>query len=357
MEKLELLKYKVRKYDEEKDKDLPTFSYSKLEVSEKCPMQYNIKYNQKQYAPQSAIALSLGTLCHKILELKARMLMERDKELTEMDYDYLFSVLRSGIEEKTEKGTEVIPGIEDIKKKFGFEIWYEPDNASGMNYEEKIDKFIKEVVPSRFDDTPEWKPFGAEMDFDFVYNYGTEEEPKEIHIHGFIDGVLVDDVENPTKFMVKDYKTSKKVYPDTQLKTSLQQSIYGLALYTMYGILPEDYEYDFILINERVKANSKGYLNRVCKKLDKLFNSIDEMNNTGKWNPKPTPLCFWCDYCSTNPDAVEPYKSMCEYFSLWSPQQKTFSVNKVWSEEDDNELNNDIPANNISNKPKRKLIF
>ena len=46
--------------------------------------------------------------------------------------------------------------------------------------------------------------------------------------------------------------------------------------------------------------------------------------------PKPSPLCHFCDYCITNTNA-DPWNNMlCDYYSLWTREKKTFEVNKKW---------------------------
>ena len=341
MEDLSLLKEKVRPFDAEKDKDLPQMSYSRLDTGANCLMKYNLKYIQKQSAPQDSIALSLGTLCHKVLELKARFIIDKE----DVDYKFLEHVLFNGIEETTDKGSEYIQGVEQIKKHFGYEIWYEPDNASGINYEEKIHKFRTEIIPNYLNDISEWKPFETEMRFDFVYNYGTKENPKEIHFFGFIDIAFKKLFQDILSIKVGDYKTSKKVFDKVKVTTSLQHFIYGLAIYVKYGILPEKYEYFFVLINEFQMANTKGYLERGLKKLDKILNTLDLAQKDKEYKPSPSPLCYWCDYCYTNPNAVEPYKNLCKFYSLWKPSNKTYLVNQKW--EDRNKII----------KAKRKFVF
>ena len=49
-----------------------------------------------------------------------------------------------------------------------FEEWYEPDNASGMTYEEKMVVFEK-VLNEEMDDTSIWHPIYSELPFEFVY--------------------------------------------------------------------------------------------------------------------------------------------------------------------------------------------
>lgn len=84
---------------------------------------------------------------------------------------------------------------------------------------------------------------------------------------------------------------------------------------------------------------------RLIKALDKVFGDIEASENKNLFIPKPTPLCHWCTFCTTNPEATI-YKNECEYYSKWTPDQKTFEVNKKW---------NALENNNTEKK--RKLVF
>lgn len=320
--------------EEDRKKKLPTYSYSKLDLFEQCNYRYLCKYIQGNYDSSEAIHLSLGTLAHKLCELKGRAKIEGK----DVDYDYLSDVLLQGIEEKTDKGSEMIVGLNDIKKQY-FESFYEADNASGMNYQQKLDIFMSDVLRNEMEDK-DWNVYATELSFEFIYMYDSNGEKKEVLIHGFID--RVDQNENGD-FRVVDYKTSKKKYDDKKMATPLQQCIYGFAMYAQTGKLPTDYQYDFIFINEYQQACTKGYAKRALKKLDKLFNQIDSLAESNEYVPNPSPLCHWCDYSDTNPSAVK-YKGLCPYYSLWTPDNKTFKVNQDFTKED-------------TEKPKRKLVF
>ena len=335
----EVLNNKIRKVTEEDKKKLTRVSYSKLDVLESCPYKFKLKYIDGNYANATSIALELGTLCHKVLELKGRYKMENRP----VDYDYLKEVLENGITEKTEKGEEVILGVNVLRKKY-FDIWYVPDNASGMNYEEKINLFLNIVLLGEMEDE-DWAVYATEMPFSFIYRYGgTDEDPKEVIVSGFIDRV---DVNVDEKKKVVDYKTSKKPYDSKHLPTPLQQVIYGIALYCIENDLPVSYEYSMILLNIRQEACTKGYLNRAIKKLDKLLGNMDEYKNSGEYVPKPTPLCYWCDFHGNSPLADVQFKGLCDYYSLWTPTNKTFENNKEYQEN----------SKTVTKVVGRKLIF
>lgn len=313
----------------EEDKHLPVFSYSKMEVFKNCPLQYRFKYIDKKYSQDTSIALELGSLCHYVLEQKGKMLANNEK----VDYDVLNDYLMNGVHETDEKTKEELLGVNQLKKKY-FEVWHEADNASGATYDEKIKLFDK-VLHEEMEDT-EWKPTYFEKPFAFVWD-------NKVVIKGFIDRID----ERNGEYKTVDYKTSKKVYDNSKLTTSLQFGIYALAILNEFGSLPIESEYRFILIDDIQYALTKGWEKRLIKAMDKVFGDIEASEKKGVFIPKPTPLCHWCSFCQTNPEATV-FREDCEYFSKWTPNSKTFEVNKKW---------NALENISTEKKPKRKLVF
>lgn len=330
---MEGLLKRIRPVTEEDRKKLPVFSYSKLEVFKNCPLQYRYKYIEKKYSQDTSIALELGSLCHYVLECKGRMIANREV----IDYELLNDLLANGVKETDEKTKEELIGVAQLKRKY-FEVWYEADNASGASYDEKMKLFDK-VLHEEMEET-EWKPTYFEMPFEFVWD-------NKVIIKGFIDRIDTKDTEEgETQYRTVDYKTSKKVYEQSKLATSLQFGVYALAILNKFGVLPVESEYRFILIDDKQFALTKGWENRLIKALDKVFGDIEASEKKEVFVPKPSPLCYWCNFCQTNPEATI-YRNECEYFSKWTPNQKTFEVNKKW-----NTLENMTKA-----IPKRKLVF
>lgn len=311
----------------EKDRELPVFSYSKLEVFKNCPLQYRYKYIEKKYSQDTSIALELGSLCHYVLEQKGRMVAAKQN----VDYDKLNNILFDGMSETDEKTKEELLGVGQLKRKY-FEVWHEADNASGASYDEKIKLFVQ-VLHEEMEDT-EWKPTYFERPFEFVWD-------NKVILKGFIDRIDVKD----GQYRTVDYKTSKKAYEQSKLATSLQFGIYALAILNEFGVLPIESIYRFILIDDEQYALTKGWEKRLIKALDKVFGDIEASENKKVFVPKPSPLCHWCNFCQTNPEATI-YRNECEYFSKWTPTQKTFEVNKKWN-----------ALENINTTTKRKLVF
>ena len=309
----------IRKVTETDRKKLPQFSYSKMEVYKNCPLQYSYKYNQFLLSKDTTLALELGTLCHLILELKGRMIAANKP----VDYDSLTLTKLNGYDIIDGKQREVVLGEEDLKRKY-WEEWYVGDNASGMNYEEKMQVFDK-VLHSEMEND-DWEPYLFEHNFEFVWD-------NRCIFHGFIDRVD----KKGDDFRVVDYKTSKKVYDKSKLSTSLQFGIYCLAILNEFGRVPVENLYRFVLIDEKQKALTKGWEKRLIKAINKVLDSIDKDTASGIWTPRPCPLCHWCNYSTTNPKASD-FKNVCDYYSLWTPENKTFKTNKVFNPTDSSNI-------------------
>ena len=309
------------------DKNLPVFSYSKMEVFKNCPLQYRYKYIEKKYSQDTSIALELGSLCHYVLEQKGKMIVSGET----VDYEKLNDILMNGVTETDEKTKEELLGVNQLKRKY-FEVWHEADNASGASYDEKIKLFDK-VLHDEMEET-DWKPTYFEKPFEFVWD-------NKVILKGFIDRIDTKD----GQYRTVDYKTSKKVYEQSKLATSLQFGVYALAILNEFGVLPIESEYRFILIDDKQYALTKGWESRLIKAMDKVFGDIEASEKKDVFVPKPSPLCHWCNFCQTNPEATI-YRNECEYFSKWTPTQKTFEVNKKWN-----------ALENINTAPKRKLVF
>ena len=263
-------KNKIRSTTFEEDKKIPTFSYSKIEVYKNCPMQYKLKYIDKKYSNDTSLALELGSLCHYILEQKGKMI----KEENTVDYTKLINCLHKGVNETDEKTKECLIGIDKLKKKY-FETWYEKDNASGMTYDDKL-KIFEDVLHKEMEKS-EWQPTYFEFPFEFIWN-------NKVKIRGFIDRIdtriIIEDGKEILQYRTIDYKTSKKIYEEKQLPTSLQFGIYALAILNEFGTLPIQSEYHFILIDKIQFALTKGYEKRLIKALDKVFEEIEFLANS-----------------------------------------------------------------------------
>lgn len=298
------------------------FSYSRVEKYENCPYAYKLNYVDKNYVSANSLALSIGTLLHKVKEyigdslIKGRVidysLLENyidragiDVELTELDSD--------------KDSKEVIEGVELLKKKY-FEDWITNKTKSGLSMKSKVEFFKEHLrdMENQFKQDEEWEVFKTEEPFEFIF--------EGVSFKGFID--RIDKNKKTGDFRVIDYKTKDAQFSDNDLKTPLQFVVYSMAISEKYGKEPIEFIYDLPLIGIQQKACSAGYLKRGQAKLIKLLTGIKNES----FIPKPSPLCYWCPYCYNNTNAEAPFNKMCKYFSLWTPEDHNFNVNCKWGE-------------------------
>ena len=271
-------------------------SYTSLSLIDQCPYQYKLHYVDGIYKHQEAIALDIGNLCHKILEL------QRDPT-SNIPTEKLLDILNNGYVDENEK---VQGGIFAIKEKY-FEEYITTNAKSGLSYIDKMNNFRDYIVNYKPDN--EWQTIAVEMPFSIEY--------RGFMLTGKIDRV---DINMYGDYKVVDYKTANVVYEDKKLKTPLQMYIYALAIKEKFGKFPVEFEYDFVVLNQKAKAMSKGWESRGDRALNKLIDSKEAYYAIKDFPPKPTPLCYYCSYRGQE----------CEYYSLWTPENKVYYNNKEY---------------------------
>ena len=306
----------IRKYDSNKDKNLPEFSHSRLECLDHCAYQYNLKYNENKTTSDTTLALQLGSICHLALEHKGLMIQQG-----KVDYDTLEKLLIEGGESDDGHGHTVkVTGIAELKKTY-WDSWSVPD-TEGHDCIYKLDIFMK-ILHTEMEEDDGWIPFKFEEPFRYVY------KDKAVLL-GFIDRIDYRDINGEREYRLVDYKTSKKIFPDNKLPTSQQFAIYEAALLLEYGKTAVKNMYRFICIDDKQYALTNGWEKRFIAHLDKLFDKLDNYKKTNLYPPSPSPLCHFCSYCITNKDATT-YKNECPYYMKWTRENKDFSVNQEWN--------------------------
>lgn len=281
-------------------------SYSRIDVFKQCPYRYKLKYIDKNYTNTTSLALQIGTLAHYCMEMKYSGMPIND--------------ILTGLEVGFKNNNEVIKGLNELIEEYPFEF-YEVNEKSGMSVEDKI-KVLNNKLKNEITDE-DWEVIGLEKEFEIVFN-------NKARIKGFID--RIDKNKKTGEIRVIDYKTNNKEYDKKDLATPLQMYIYSLACYEMYGIYPSECIYDMLFLDVKQKGGTKGFLDRGFKALNKILDSMIYYQELGSnyLQPKPSPLCAWCPFSVTNPNSDPWYNNLCEYYSLWTRENKTFKVNKTW---------------------------
>lgn len=266
------------------------YSYSRLEVYESCPFKYKLIYVDKIDAFTQSVATEIGTLVHATEEAIARSIQANKP----IEYDALKQ--------------HFVDTLVKIQNKYPVD--YNTPDKAGTTYNEKIRYYLNEGIyrlEHLMQEHPSYKIIGIEQKFEFEY--------KQTYLFkGFIDRVFYDTATD--QYIIQDIKTWAVPKKDTELTTPLQFVVYTLAARTLWNANSDQIrcEYDLPFCNITQSAGTKGYLARGTTKLDKLFVAITEK----EFEPSASPLCNYCAFCPTNPDAKEKTKWLCPYFSHWT---------------------------------------
>lgn len=303
---------------------LGKYSYSRLEKYINCPYAYKLAYVDGKYVSANSLALGIGTLLHKVNEYICSCIINK----VDIDYDKVLDFIDNAgpngpdlLIPGSEKGKdEEIRGVNLLKKEF-FEDWLSVDTKSGKSMKQKIKDFCANIhyLEDEFKNS-DWKPYKVEDPFEFNF--------KGVTFKGFIDRIDIN--EKTGALRVIDYKTKDKAFDSKELATPLQFVVYAMAVMNKYGKMPEEFIYDLPLINVKQEGGTKGFFVRGEKKMNTILENIENDLKNKEFKPKPSPLCYYCPYNCTGCQKGNAHDKACEYYSLWTPQDKNFSVNKEY---------------------------
>lgn len=270
------------------------YSYSKLDTYQQCPFKFKLKYIDGNYAYSDSISTTLGTAIHACEEQIAMAI----KNNQPIDYIKLKNQL--------------------IIKMFEIQSKYPADflelDKSNRTYAEKIYDYLQTGIyklEQFMKDHPTYTITGIEQPFKITYQ-------NRYVFSGFIDRVFYDTATNT--YIIQDIKTYNVPIEDDKLTTPLQFVIYVLAAKELYKCDEGNFKCQYYLpfCDLTQDAGTKGYFKRGLTKLDKLFTNINDQN----FAPTPCPLCNWCEFSNTNPDAQDKFKMLCPYHCNWDRETR-----------------------------------
>lgn len=301
------------------------YSYSRVSTYGQCPWKYKLKYVDFNFVEVKSIAIDLGTLVHYIEQHISYALMRGDKP----DYDKLVDDFYHINNPK--KGPQDMEGgqlgVEQLAKKYPFDFF--TIDESGTSYASRCDWYATEGIYRQekfMAEHPSYRIFDVEKYFEFTF---------EGHIlKGYIDRIWYDT--ETDQYIIDDIKTKNKFFDEDETKTPMQHCIYAMALKASLGLPkePTNFFYDLPFVNARQPLGSMGCIGRAQKKLRGWFAKIDGEGvdkNLEQWKPKPSPLCYYCEYGGMNPQQPEGGRHLCPYYAIWKPGDKfTGKVLNEW---------------------------
>jgi putative RecB family exonuclease len=108
-------------------------------------------------------------------------------------------------------------------------------------------------------------------------------------------------------YEIIDYKTSRRLPPRERVDADLQLSVYYLAAREIWGIEPERLTLYFLLPGERMTTVRTA---RDADELRRRIATVAERIAAGKFEPRPNPLCDWCDFQARCPVFRHKYERM-----------------------------------------------
>jgi len=94
-------------------------------------------------------------------------------------------------------------------------------------------------------------------------------------------------------YEIVDYKTNRRLPPQARIDQDLQLSVYHLAAKEVWGIEPERLTLYYLLPGQRMSTT------RTRSDVDELrrrIATVAERIAAEKFDPRPNPLCDWCEY-------------------------------------------------------------
>jgi putative RecB family exonuclease len=231
-------------------------SYSSINTYETCPAKFRFQYEEK--VPQRpSPALSFGDSLHRAL--------------------HRFH----------DRPVPVPPSLAELHEML--DLTWVSDGFADESEERMYHDHGRQVLAQYHRENVEGYRIPAALEFRFTI------EVEGVALSGVIDRM---DRIPGGGYEIIDYKTNRRLPPRSRIDADLQLSVYHLAAKEVWGIEPERLTLYYLLPGERMTTA------RTKKDVDELRRRIAivaERVEAGKFEPRPNPLCDWCEYQSLCP--------------------------------------------------------
>lgn len=249
---------------------MPTFSHSKLNTYETCPLQYRYRYIDKIKRDRETIEAFLGKRVHETLEK-----LYKDLKVTKMDS--LGDLLTFYNDAWRKNWTE---NVEMIRKTYTSE-----------NYRNLGEKCIRDYY-RKFYPFDQGRTLGLEQQI-FV----NLDERGEYRIIGYIDRL----VQAPDGALeIHDYKTGQSLPTQERVDQDRQLALYQIGIQQRWPdtgkvrLVWHYLAFDRDLVSER-SPSDLGQLK------DEIIYLIDEIGRCREFLPRENPVCPWCEFIDICP--------------------------------------------------------
>jgi putative RecB family exonuclease len=248
---------------------MPTFSNSRLNAYENCPMQYRLRYvDQVPIPPRESIEAFLGKRVHEALEFLYLNVSKGYKpslleitnhmhEAWDHEWSEAVHIVRTG---------ETVAGYRAIAER------------CLANYYKKHDPFDR----------------GRTLGVEVLVTFPLDAD-RDLHLQGYIDR-LVD--LGGGHYEIHDYKTSRRTPSQADVDRDRQLALYQLAVSQQ---LPDVASMRLVwhyLASGRmlVSTRSPDQLRQLRDDVIALIGKIERATAAQDLPPRISPLCNWCEY-------------------------------------------------------------
>jgi len=226
-------------------------SYSSISTYETCPAKFKFQYEDK-VPTASSPALSFGDSLHQAL--------------------HRFH----------SRPVPVAPSLPELREMLDM-VWVR-DGFTTESEEHMYLEHGRQVLEQYHRENAERYRIPAALEFRFRIDV------EGVQISGTIDRM---DRIPGSGYEIIDYKTSRRLPPQSAIDRDLQLSMYHLAAKEVWGIEPERLTLYYLLPGQRMTTT------RTAADVDDLrrrIATVAERIAAGKFEPRQNPLCDWCDY-------------------------------------------------------------
>ncbi|MAF13397.1 MAG: hypothetical protein CMI53_00685 [Parcubacteria group bacterium] len=270
--------------DEELEKAIPSrFSFTQLRAFENCPYQYRFAHILRVPIRGKSV-FSFGKTIHATLQ----QFFDLVRQKTGVEQIDLFS--NQPLD--TDKPQVSLDELLDIYENTWIDDWY-ANRKDHDDYKQKGKKALTEFYKEIEKDIP--VPKFLERPF----NLKLETDGQEFSIRGVIDRIdkLDDGIE------IIDYKTGQgRTQKTFKTEDKEQLLIYQLAAEQVLGEKVNNLTFYYVEAGNKVSFLGSDKDLEAMKK--KIIKTIQEIRK-GKFPPKPSQLCKWCDF-----------RNICEYWAF-----------------------------------------
>ena len=261
-------------------------SYSSINTYETCPAKFKFQYEDR--VPQrSSPALSFGDSLHRALHRFHDRPVPVPPSLAELHEMLELSWVSGGFTDASE---------EQMYRDHGRQV---------------LTQYHRETVDAY--------RIPAALEFRFTI------EVEGVQVSGVIDRM---DRLPGGGYEIIDYKTNRRLPPQSRIDADLQLSVYHLAAREVWGIEPERLTLHYLLPGQRMSTT------RTSADVDELrrrIATVAERVDAGKFEPRPNPLCDWCEYQALCPvfrhrseqEQGDPAPKMTEIVDEWIGLKRT----------------------------------